>query len=260
MVDRIKSYIINLKIRPDKYGKVMKELEKINVAPERFEAVYTKELEKSYINSIVHPSLDYTVKYGRTTDSEFASYSAIGCTLSHVALWKKLVESTEHDRFLIFEDDVLVKADKQKMDDYVKELDKVEWDVAYLGYIDSLGLRPSKCESVEGSLCKAMKIIYGTHAYIINKKGAEKLLERVFPIVDQVDSYMSQMMLKGLNVYRPTRSYLIQTPFDTDIQSMDFKPLFNRYGPYTFLCLIFIAALLYYLLRKCNKCDECYVN
>jgi GR25 family glycosyltransferase involved in LPS biosynthesis len=105
-----------------------------------------------------------------------------------------------------------------------------------------------------------MKIIYGTHAYIINKKGAEKLLERVFPIVDQVDSYMSQMMLKGLNVYRPTRSYLIQTPFDTDIQSMDFKPLFNRYGPYTFLCLIFIAALLYYLLRKCNKCDECYVN
>jgi glycosyl transferase family 25 len=260
MVDQIKSYVINLKIRPDKYGTVMKELEKINVIPERFEAVYTKELPKEYVDSIVHPSLDYTVKYGRSLDNQFASYSPIGCTLSHVALWKKLLETPEHDKFLIFEDDVLVNTDKNKIDEYVQNLDKVEWDVAYLGYIDALGLRPGTCEEIDGSVCKASKIVYGTHAYLINKAGAKKLLDKVFPIVVQLDSYMSYMIQKGVKIYRPTKSYLNQTLFDTDIQSMDYKPIFNRYGSYVLIMLCVIIMLLYYLFRNCQKCEECYIT
>jgi hypothetical protein len=60
------------------------------------------------------------------------------------------------------------------------------------------------------------------HAYIINKKGALKLLSKVFPIKKQIDSLLSDLASNNeVNIYGITQNKWTQNPQinNTDIQT-----------------------------------------
>jgi hypothetical protein len=60
------------------------------------------------------------------------------------------------------------------------------------------------------------------HAYIINKKGASKLLSKAFPIKKQIDSWLSDLAsINYVNIYGITQKKWSQNPQInmTDIQT-----------------------------------------
>lgn len=252
-------YVINLDKDTEKWEQTRSTIEALGLSPTRFPAVYGKELSKQYLKEITHPYVDYTLKYGRSVDCEISTIGAIGCYLSHVGVWKKLVESDD-DMCLVFEDDISPKIDLGKVNTFLKNVmsKEPEWDMIYIGYIKmSLGTH----DILKGDYYKVNELTYCTHSYLVNKKGAQKLLKSAFPMIHQVDTYMSLMAVRDLNSYRGTKSFVKQSQISTFFQTncQDFiisikmiKPFLNRMSNHTIFILIvlFISLLIYLSIRR----------
>jgi len=208
MIQNIPSYVINLELYKEKWIKTLNTLQELDISPQRFEAVYGKSLDPKIINKITDPSVYYSIKNGRSIDQQLNSMGAIGCYLSHIKLWEMLVKS-DKDMFLIFEDDVNISpyVTSEDVNNFVKNVisENPNWDFIFLGFTKPL---PFFSKDVcENGICKIKEITFCLHSYIINKKGAKKLLEKAFPIVHQIDSYISYMSARDdIECFRPEKS------------------------------------------------------
>jgi glycosyl transferase family 25 len=267
-IRHIKTYAINLDKNIKKFDELNKRFNKLGIYPERFKAIYAKELDKDYIDKITHPYTQYTIQCGRNIDSDIANEGAIGCYLSHIKLWKKLLDS-DQDYFLILEDDACPVYEENIINDIniylntVIDADK-NWDIIYLGYNKNFINKDIKINGIYS----IKSIIFTTHAYIISKKGALKLLKNALPIIHQIDSYMSFMyMNRDVKAYRDIKSYITQKNIESNIQTdnggLFFDPptkvmlnrLDNKFLSKLFLLLIFMSFISLYLLRK-HKYDK----
>jgi GR25 family glycosyltransferase involved in LPS biosynthesis len=253
-IKNIKSFVINLPQFPLKYERTMKNLSMIDIYPQKEDAVYGKNLSKEQVTEIVYPSVDYTIKHGRYTDSDIFSFGAIGCYLSHTNLWKKLASSPEYkndDMFLIFEDDVAPPAyTLEKINTWVNSVNQkqTDWDMLFLGWMKPLPVKDADIK-LEKSIYKINDITFGLHAYIIRKKGAQALLKKAFPIVDQIDSYISYMAARGdINAYRSNVSFFYQANMEgSQIQEsivVNIKPHLNRFPPKLISLFIVFTLIL----------------
>jgi GR25 family glycosyltransferase involved in LPS biosynthesis len=119
----------------------------------------------------------------------------MGCSMSHLALWYKLVgEADENASYLILEDDALLdsswvaKVEKAFLTDSVP----ADWEVIFLG-----GILPKYRETLEKNVQPVNRMvarvnpecIFGSnptgyfhfcaYAYLLNKRGAQRLLDLV---------------------------------------------------------------------------------
>lgn len=245
----IKSYLINLEKYRNKYNICLKRLSKINVHPERFNAIYVEDENSEEIKNITYPSVQYTIKNSRYSHNNIGSKGAIGCYLSHITLWKMLLESDE-EMFLIFEDDVDVNKNidnfTDKLNNSINLINNNNWDIIYLGYftINNYSSEGNK------SYFKIKNVTLGLHSYIINRKGAKKLLKNVFPIVDQLDSYMSYMAInRNVNSYGTSNIFFIQNNKSGTIIQTDYsvRPLITQFDDKTIMRIIMFILLFFIL-------------
>jgi glycosyl transferase family 25 len=249
----IKSYIINLEKYKNKYNLCYKRLNNINICPERFNAIYVEDENSEEIKKITYPSVQYIIKNGRYAHNNIGTKGAIGCYLSHITLWQMLLNSNE-EMFLIFEDDI----NFNNTDDFINKINKSinlinknDWDVIYLGYFGIKDLFKLSQQNIYYQ--KIEDLIYGTHAYIINRKGAQKLLNNAIPIVDQIDSYMSFMTIRNdINSYKTYDIFFFQdNKLKSTIQTdKSIKVYITQYNNKTlkkffFLICLFVIFLLY---------------
>ncbi len=270
-IRKIKPYMINLPKFPHKYQRSLQSLSQLNIVPQRVDAVYGKDLDDDYIKSITYPSVYYTINHGRSLDADISSHGAIGCSLSHIKLWKQMTENKE-DMYLITEDDVVVtpKITAETINSFLEDVCQHDpnWDVILLGWIKPLPELISKDGDVRvaPTIYRIKDVTLGTHAYLISRKGAERLLKNAFPIIDQVDSYISYMAYRGdINVYRPLRPFIDQYKLDeSSIQTIsafnNIKPLINRFSNkfigmwlFLFLFVTILAVILLILLIRSRK-------
>lgn len=265
-ITRVKSYVINLKKNMEKYTRLQTTFAGINIKPERVEAIYGKDLSDSYIDSVTYPSVQFTINNGRSTDNNIGTLGGIGCYLSHVLLWKMLVDSKE-DVFLILEDDATPSVySVVEINRFLNSINKAEpdWDAIYLGWAKPF-YSGNKDIKISNDIYKINEITFQTHAYLINKKGAKKLLEKAFPIVDQVDSYMSFMaMYRNFKSYRGV-NYIIQNNIDgSDIQTdLSIKIYINQFDNYSLkiyailimIMIILLISLCVYFYKKSGRRD-----
>jgi glycosyl transferase family 25 len=259
-IQSIPCYVINLESYKDKWVRTSKILNDINIKPQRFEAVYGKNIDPEIINKITDPSVYYSIKNERSIDQQINSLGAIGCYLSHLKLWESLTKSDE-DTFLIFEDDISLMdfTTLDKINEFVNKVIKYQkdWDFIFLGYSKPLPFFSK--DICNDKICKINEITFCTHSYIINKKGARKLLEKAYPIVHQIDSYISYMASRGdINCFRPEKPYFsqeCQSNIFTSVSSIQEGPLksiktiITRFENRTvFLSLLFIILLFFCFL------------
>lgn len=129
---------------------------------------------------------DITIPENRRTHAELGSKNAIGCYLSHTALWTKLIDS-DKDGYFIFESDAVCKVNIPKTLLEFMSLKK-DFDILFFGNFWLYTKENSKFKKIN-------QRFYGMHAYYITKKGAEKCLKYAFPIEQQIDSYLSDLVL-----------------------------------------------------------------
>ena len=148
----------------------------------------------------------------RRYDTELPSRGGAGCYLSHLLVHKRLLESGD-DAAFIFEDDAVVP--RKGVDAQVLTSFPDDWDVVLLG-----------CHGVQGSGLagdfRRIRRFVGLHAYAISARGAHKVLSApVFPLMMQIDAYLSWMALRGkLKVYATRYNVVNQRVTKSDIQSL----------------------------------------
>ena len=194
----------------------------------------------------VSPFARYHIKEDLDTDfMHTGKASAVGCSLSHIALWKKAVEMDEP--IIVLEDDV--RMDKDFMHAAISRIpDNVDHAaIVYLPFADR-----SECAEY---WCKVQPRIGfgGTQMYYITPRGAKILLEQALPIVSQVDVYIGYVantrddFVSVFYKMEHFTQYEFWSEFSSstighDLEIKKFLPESNLF--YVFISLLFITCIL----------------
>lgn len=206
-----KVWCVNLVRRPDRKQKVQHEL--CDLPVRFFNAIDGK---------IIEPTSNLVYMF-RHVDTGFKQ-GVIGCALSHIMLWKQLVNDVNANYYIIFEDDV-EKINNYSIDEIVARVDAVNnlWNIIMLYYIrrDDEMIRESSSYRV--TALNKNECVGSTAAYIISKRGATSILSMIdrdgvkhgidyyFKLIDRVyniDPFM----------YKSSWCQHLNDMIDTDIQ------------------------------------------
>ncbi len=221
-LESIEKYLINLDKRTDRLHittKLLNDHGFTNII--RYPAVNGKEISSFELEKLVAPHAINSIKQNQRTEHHQLSYGAVGCSLSHINIWKEFNNSTSlySDMIMIFEDDVLPSftiTDLHKYLEYVPE----DWDILFLGALINKG------NTINNVVSKINKF-YCMHSYIIRKKCIPFLLKHAFPLEKQIDSWLSDLANENkINMYTIIKdNYWKQNNeiSNTDIQTLNIK-------------------------------------
>lgn len=172
------------------------------------------------------------------TDQQLALYSSkaafaargrelhrneIGCILSHIGIWKDLVDRNEEE-VLVIEDDMILDPDFPAL---VESRDWVPADAMIVNFSWDMAT-PVNLQPITAtrSLCRFDGDVMRTGCYLMRKAGAVALIGNAFPIRMPVDSLAGQEACAGGPIYgvtpRPIRwdeSLPTETWTDTTMDS-----------------------------------------
>lgn len=156
------------------------------------------------------------------------NHAIVGCALSHLRLWERLIHDPDHDFYVIFEDD-LVKVNKDGIDTIINNhLDKLEYDYINLYCFSSFNY---KCRhwvnDPDIKICKTISP-FSTAGYIIHKKGAENLVHKFKDnIVYHIDFSIAlfQYLCKDFKLYRATPDLILPSFTESNITNFIGSPL-----------------------------------
>lgn len=164
----MKTFVISLKNSNDRRNFISSQAQKHSVNFSFIDAIKGKDIPEN-LYSLLKKQYSYAVTQGE-----------VGCSLSHLAAYKKLIESNE-DFALILEDDVMIPEDIEKISKKLGEsLPNNKACVCLLSKVHSYNKRGQVL--FKGvSVHEVFNAAY-SHAYIINKKAATVLLDKLLPI------------------------------------------------------------------------------
>lgn len=132
----------------------------------------------------------------RVSGEDVETPGSVGCALSHAACWRRLVEGPAHwQRATIFEDDATFAHDGdgrflQTLHASVQALETqvdARWELLSFGHFST---RQNERATGSPLVHHCVGAFYGACAYTVTRAGAEKLLQRFFPICVQLDGYL----------------------------------------------------------------------
>lgn len=210
------TYLINLERRPDRLERFMKTYEASdmnNIKLKRISAVDGTDLEigRVPLSDLARGELKQIETTGFRSKHYQLTRGAIGCYLSHVKIWRDIVEN-KHRAGLIFEDDVNVpKVFRNKIHSSMKHIPD-DWDIVLFGY------HCKTCDNIKDY--RRVKRFILLHNYAISYTGVVKILKSnsLFPISQQIDSLLSELSFDILNIYAVKNPIIHQNGSRTDIQ------------------------------------------
>lgn len=208
----MKAFVISL----NQPYELLSKLRQQGVDAELFNAVRGKDLSFIQIR-----------KYCNWFWSLVGPKSAIGCAVSHYKLWEKLVNElqNENDMALIFEDDVIINQHFSKqLNKYLQNVPK-NFDLLYLGCFGCInnnefinnqlsfsGMDIPDTHKIN-TFIKKPSVVLATHAYIITRKGARKMIQllkqKINNHIDWCIQYLHSQ--NKIQVYAITKDHIVQT-------------------------------------------------
>lgn len=167
--------IINLKRRPDRKQKIQTILDQNGINNYEFiEAVDGRELKLTAELLRLFQGNDFGSRRG-----------FIGCAMSHYRLYQRLVADSEHDYYLILEDDIQLCSEFKTRLESLKT-DMANRDFIFLGY-HMFDHKRQTVKDIYQNVNETIKLatlnqdlyIGGTFGYSVNKQGANKFLAYV---------------------------------------------------------------------------------
>jgi GR25 family glycosyltransferase involved in LPS biosynthesis len=187
---KIGTYIINLERSKRRMVDINNQCENAGLKFKRWNAYDGSKLNLNYLKSQNLISRNNKMLVG-----------AIGCSLSHISLWKHTLQNTDNDYLLIIEDDCIIpKNFKEKLKIYMKQVPK-NWDIIYLGGSNINGIRISKNILKPKILIDNSTFNTGTYCMLIKRRLLPFLLKKHVPISDNIDQTFKNKLFKDLNVY-----------------------------------------------------------
>jgi glycosyl transferase family 25 len=191
MSQPVKIFIINLKNEFDRREHIVNELKKINL---RFEIYFAKkgsELSKKEITL-------YSKKEAFKNENRDLSLDEISCALSHIKIYKKIVES-KYKLSLILEDDVVIN---KNLLNIFKNLNKFPKNWELINFYTN-AKKENICRKIYSNYqCVRFKERANrTCSYLIKLKTAQKLLRFALPIRFPADGLTGRNDLTNIHSY-----------------------------------------------------------
>lgn len=272
-MEAIPIWVINLKERRDRWNFILKSLSLSKIPLQnvhRYDAVNSFNISPNELSTLLSKRAFNTLfsNLNYRTDHSQLTLGSIGCYLSHVNLWKQLLDS-EHSHFLIFEDDCKLSEDSLDSLNYVLKNIPKSFDFLFLGSVIPPTSDIVNDKNVILNKFVRLHTVYGLHGYVISKEAVKKLLPSVLPIEYQLDSFISYNK-SILNMYVMIPNIAYQSGSITDIQNscrncgplvqiyeVNGKQLHIKYVdkfiPYFFYYIIPIGILLWGIRRWSSK-------
>lgn len=218
----MKTFLINLDKDTDRLRAADTQLRRLGISYERFPAVYGRGLNEGQLSKHI-AKFRVLMAHGMMW-----SPGQIGCTLSHLFLYKQMMDN-DIKVATIFEDDVKFS------DDFPKALKKVEacidplrrQVVLFSDHRDNIKQRlANSAENVDiirihGDIC--------SEAYAITLPAAKEILRINYPMVVMVDAWTRYCRRNHIELFRVEPPFAMQNR--TDFNSNLEMPL-----PYSTLC------------------------
>lgn len=141
----------------------------------------------------------YSEALNRTRYHKQLSSGEIACYISHIGAWRLLLASP-WDYAVILEDDVRLDAQFGPALAQIALL-PADWDVIKLGSISHKPIFKKRALTDALSLCVYAKVPICTHAQVISRRGATKLLAHAVPFGRPVDVDIQYVWESNLIVY-----------------------------------------------------------
>lgn len=185
--------VISLDRRPDRWELFCERAKEAGILDkaQKLSAVDAKEFVAHE-----HPGVSLMTAYNiknkvRRSHQEIDQGGAIGCSLSHFKAWESLLDSSA-PALIIFEDDADVQPDfMPRIKRVVAEL-PAQWDM--VTFNNTMLAGTSSCKPIPSQEpLSACYNLMGSHAYMVSRRGAQRLLARAYPIEMHIDAYMAFM-------------------------------------------------------------------
>jgi len=196
-------YVINLARSAGRWEKMAAQLRQHGLSGRRVEAVDGRSLSNNDLRRVSTPLATHLLPRG-----------VIGCFLSHVLFWELVVERG-HECAIVLEDDCELQPDfASAVAETVREL-PTNWDICLLGALGCAhpqgkhGILNELCAIYMGGTRRCQQISErvfvprkpaGTHAYLISRRGAAKLLSLLTKATYHID-FVAWHSGLGLNLY-----------------------------------------------------------
>lgn len=184
-------YLINLERSSQRYSDSKTALDKVNIKFEKITAVDGHTIDRDKLSISIDS--DYSRYHKKLSNTE------IGCFLSHIECWKRLLQS-DAKFALILEDDLFIKG---KVVDALAEIKNIATDWDCIKLIE----QPIKRRSLhientgDFQLVTYDKIPSRTGAYVLSKSGAQKMLKKCNSIGRPIDIEFQYWWEKDLKVF-----------------------------------------------------------
>jgi len=171
----MKVFLVNMDSATDRLAFMKEQLERNGVAFERVSAVVGKELSDEEVKRVASPFLQWCAN-GRPLNR-----GEIGCSLSHMVIWKKIVDM-KLDCACILEDDVTVLDNiKSRLNELEHRINPIDNEVYLISAgvdagLDGEGILPGYGSS-------------HTCGYVVSRRAALFLYECNKPIVYPCDTW-----------------------------------------------------------------------
>ncbi len=187
-INNIKTYVINLEASKYRLNLMKSQCDRENITFTRWNAINGHHLDYKNLKSlIVHPKIK--LRKG-----------IIGCSLSHINLWKHCSRQDD-EIFLVLEDDCIIPNNfKNKLQSYIGQL-PADWDIFYLGASNIYGTKYSKKLLIPTLFIKNYNC--GTYAMLIKKKVLADLLSDCLPLKVPIDVFIRGKRKKTYIAYPP---------------------------------------------------------
>ena len=207
--------IISLQRAVERRQHVQEQLEPLGLNYRIIDAVDGKLLPKSEIEQI------YDAVSAQSIRGKNLSSAEIGCALSHIRLYREIVDAGI-DAMLIMEDDIVVnKSIVSALDNY--HLFPDGWDMIFFGcdprraILKSIPCGKTFSDGFELKHARGTGPVTLTHAYAISNHGAAKLLNMTSSIHKPIDYYTGD--IGALSIYVFTPAFVTQGAFPSLINS-----------------------------------------
>lgn len=211
-----KTFVINLDSNPERLHSITKQCERLGLSFERISAIRGRDLTLDEKDNV------YQVDANKQSYDSLLTDGEIGCYLSHIHCWKKIVDE-ELDYALILEDDAELLDSLPK---YISELEKkiTLWDYIELSHGSKVR---SACQSysLDNGLAwvKRLRLNSTTTAQLVSYQGAKRLLSSATPIKRPVDIDLQFWYEKSIRCFSVEPFPVRTADFASDINAMGRK-------------------------------------
>jgi len=201
-------WVVNLARSPERRRFMQEQFASLDLSYRIINATDGKQLSREELQK-------YSKTHALKVKRRELSTGEIGCALTHAKIYRQMLDENLEE-VLILEDDIVLTRDLLHVLLQRRKFPP-EWEAVNFAntWAKAIPLGEPVCKDYR--VCRFRGIANRTSAYLLNRQGAKKLIEHVYPIRLPADDFVGFTHITGLHLYGITPSVVALADFESDI-------------------------------------------